>query len=52
MTLQTADGVSHTWETDHVTVNVNDPLKGHKALLSTYTDKEIHDVFSYLETLK
>lgn len=52
VTLQTADGVSHTWETDHVTVNVNDPLKGHKALLPTYTDKEIHDVFSYLETLK
>ena len=52
VTLQTADGMAHTWETDHVTVQVNDPLKGHRALLPTYTDKEIHDVFSYLETLK
>ena len=52
VTLRTADGMAHTWETDHVTVQVNDPLKGHRALLPTYTDKEIHDVFSYLETLK
>jgi cytochrome c oxidase cbb3-type subunit 3 len=52
VTLKTADGMAHTWETDHVTVQPNDPLKGHRALLPTYTDKEIHDVFSYLETLK
>lgn len=51
-TLQTADGASHTWMTDAVTVQVNDPQKAHRDLLPTYTDKEIHDVFSYLETLK
>jgi cytochrome c oxidase cbb3-type subunit III len=29
-----------------------DPLKAHKDLLPTYTDKEIHDVTAYLVTLK
>ena len=51
-TLQMADGTSHTWMTDAVSVIVNDPQKPHRDLLPTYTDKEIHDVFSYLETLK
>jgi cytochrome c oxidase cbb3-type subunit III len=33
-------------------VQVNDPLEGHKKLLRTYTDKEMHDVTAYLVTLK
>jgi cytochrome c oxidase cbb3-type subunit III len=33
-------------------VEVNDPLKAHKELLPTYTDKQIHDLTSYLVTLK
>lgn len=33
-------------------VQVNDPLDGHKKLLRTYTDKEMHDVTAYLVTLK
>jgi len=52
VTLQTADGTTHTWLADKVQVHVDDPLKAHHDLLSTYTDKDIHDVFSYLETLK
>jgi cytochrome c oxidase cbb3-type subunit 3 len=33
-------------------VDVDDPLHGHYDLLKTYTDKDIHDVFAYLETLR
>jgi cytochrome c oxidase cbb3-type subunit 3 len=33
-------------------VAINDPLDGHKKLLLTYTDKDIHDVTAYLVTLK
>jgi len=33
-------------------VEVNDPLKPHKDLLPTYTDKQIHDLTAYLVTLK
>jgi cytochrome c oxidase cbb3-type subunit 3 len=33
-------------------VDINDPLEGHKKLLLTYTDKDIHDVTAYLVTLK
>jgi cytochrome c oxidase cbb3-type subunit III len=37
---------------DLPTVAINDPLDGHKKLLLTYTDKDIHDVTAYLVTLK
>ena len=30
----------------------NDPLAGHRALLDSITDKNMHDVVAYLETLK
>ena len=33
-------------------VEVSDPLAGHTALLAMYTDKDIHDVTAYLNTLK
>jgi cytochrome c oxidase cbb3-type subunit 3 len=33
-------------------VQINDPLEGHKKLLLTYTDKDMHDVTAYLVTLK
>ena len=34
-----------------VKVQTQDPLSGHLALLARYTDKDIHDVFAYLEML-
>jgi cytochrome c oxidase cbb3-type subunit 3 len=52
VTLRTADGTTQTWLTPRVTVKADDPLKGHKDLLPTYTDKDMHDVFAYLETLR
>jgi cytochrome c oxidase cbb3-type subunit III len=33
-------------------VEINDPLDGHRQLLTAYTDKDIHDVTAYLVTLK
>jgi len=33
-------------------VEVHDPMKGHRDLLSVYTDKDIHNVTAYLVTLK
>ncbi|WP_074652460.1 cytochrome C [Terriglobus roseus] len=33
-------------------VEKHDPLAGHQALLDTYTDMDIHDLVSYLETLQ
>ena len=35
-----------------VKVDVDDPLRGHRELLERYKDKDIHDVFAYLETLQ
>lgn len=45
-------GWYHSWPIGAVRVEVNDPLKGHLELLGKYKDKDIHDVFAYLETLK
>ncbi len=33
-------------------VDVHDPLKPHRDLLNTYTDKKVHDLTAYLVTLK
>lgn len=52
VSLRDRNGWTHTWNRALVKVDVHDPLAGHVALLSTYTDKNIHDLFAYLETLK
>jgi cytochrome c oxidase cbb3-type subunit 3 len=52
VTLRAADGSTKSWMTNEVAVAVDDPLKGHRDLLPTYTDKDLHDVFAYLETLR
>jgi cytochrome c oxidase cbb3-type subunit III len=46
------DGWYRSWPLQQAKVQVHDPLEGHLKLLSKYTDKDIHDVFAYLETLK
>jgi hypothetical protein len=33
-------------------IEKNDPYAGHTELLDKYTDKDIHNVVAYLETLK
>jgi cytochrome c oxidase cbb3-type subunit III len=46
------DGWYRSWPANAVKVEVHDPLAAHEALLPRYTDKEMHDVFTYLETLQ
>jgi cytochrome c oxidase cbb3-type subunit III len=47
-----ANGNYHSWPLVQDTrVVLDEPLRGHKTLLSRYHDKDIHDVFAYLETL-
>lgn len=48
-----ADGWYHSWKRGEVkSVEIHDPLAAHKALMEKYTDKDIHNLFAYLETLK
>lgn len=46
------EGWAHTYQRGQVGVKIQDPLSTHKALLQKYTDKDIHDLFAFLETLK
>jgi len=43
---------SFTRNGDVPKVEVKDPMKAHRDFLGVYTDKNIHDVTAYLETLK
>jgi cytochrome c oxidase cbb3-type subunit III len=54
VTLIDSDDAQRTFRRDGDTpkVEIHDPLKPHKDLLPTYTDKQIHDLTSYLVTLK
>jgi cytochrome c oxidase cbb3-type subunit 3 len=46
------DGMYRSWPMADARVQVKNPLAGHLDLLKTISDKDIHDVFAYLETLK
>ena len=53
VTLRDASGLYRTFSrTPTLTVAKNDPLATHRALLETLTDKNMHDLVAYLETLK
>jgi mono/diheme cytochrome c family protein len=53
VSLRDSSGEYHTWKrTSSLRVKKNDPYQGHIDLLDKYTDKNIHDVVAYLETLK
>jgi len=53
VTLQDETGVSRTFRrTPALKLQKTDPLDAHHALLDTITDKQIHDLVAYLETLK
>lgn len=52
ISLRDANGWVHTWNRKDVKVEIKDPLAAHVALLESYTDKNVHDLFAYLETLK
>ena len=52
--LTDADGVQHTVRRDGDVpkVDIHDPIKPHRDMLPTYSDTEIHNITSYLVTLK
>jgi cytochrome c oxidase cbb3-type subunit 3 len=52
--LTDAEGLQHTVRRDGDVpkVEVHDPLEPHKQLFSKYTDKDIHNLTSYLVTVK
>ena len=51
--LRDPNGVYRSWKrTPDLTVVKNDPYAAHIALLDKYTDKNMHDIVAYLETLK
>ena len=54
VTIALADGGERTFrrDGDDPKVEIHDPLKEHRDLLRTYTDKDMHDVTAYLVTLK
>ena len=52
VSLRDRNGWIRSWKRSVVHVQVHDPLAAHEALLTAYTDKAIHDLFAYLETLK
>jgi mono/diheme cytochrome c family protein len=54
VTLIAADATQHTVRRNGTTpeVEVRDPVQAHKDLLRSYTDKDIHNVTAYLESLK
>jgi mono/diheme cytochrome c family protein len=51
--LRDASGEYRSWaRTRDLKIQKNDPYAGHAELLDRYTDKDIHDVVAYLESLK
>jgi cytochrome c oxidase cbb3-type subunit 3 len=57
ITVQCSDGTLRTWNRQTANrgaakIEIHDPLAAHVALLTQYTDADIHNLFAYLETLK
>jgi mono/diheme cytochrome c family protein len=53
VSLRDADGTHRTWKrTGGLTVVKHDPYAAHVERLDTYTDKQMHDLTAYLESLK
>jgi cytochrome c oxidase cbb3-type subunit 3 len=54
VTMELPDGTMRTFARngEPPKVEVRDPMKAHRDLLSVYTDKDMHDVTAYLVTLK
>ena len=50
--IQGKDGWYHSWPRSAVKIEIHDPLAAHAELLQKYTDADMHNLFTYLETLK
>jgi cytochrome c oxidase cbb3-type subunit III len=52
VSIYDSEGAYHSWPRDRVKVDIPDPLKGHRELLAKYSDDDMHNLLSYLVTLK
>ena len=53
VSLRDAEGEYHAWKrTPALKVQIVDPFAAHNELLDKYTDKNMHDVTAYLESLR
>lgn len=53
VSLRDSSGEYHSWKrSPEVKIERHDPYSAHIELLDRYTDKDIHDIVAYLETLK
>jgi cytochrome c oxidase cbb3-type subunit 3 len=50
--LRDGTGRYRSWPASKVRVQVDDPAEAHVELLAKYTDDDIHNVITYLLTLK
>jgi cytochrome c oxidase cbb3-type subunit 3 len=50
--LTDSAGWHRSWPTSQVTFTIDNPLQAHVDQLGTYTDKDMHDVLAYLQTLR
>ena len=50
--LRDADGYYRSWFIDRVRYSVDAPVDVHAELLRRYTDRDIHNLYAYLQTLK
>ena len=51
--ITAADGWYHSWPRSGLKdVEIHDPLTAHRELMNKYTDKDIHNLFAYLVTLR
>ena len=50
--LRDSAGRYRSWPASKVTVRVEDKSHAHVEMLDKYSDKDIHDLIAYLETLK
>jgi hypothetical protein len=50
--LRDSAGYFRSWPREGVTLDLRDPYAAHADLLGKYTDNDIHNVMTYLVTLK
>ena len=52
VSIQDGSGWYHSWPLSEVKLDLKDPLAAHRSLLTKYTDSDMHNMLTYLETLK
>ena len=52
ISMYDSQGNYHSWPRDAVTIQLEDKLAGHRALLPKYSDQDMHNLTAYLVTLK